>query len=340
MGKSPGTRKPPGSSFLDKLAKKLDATPVVYATSNRKPLNLFAGNVSNDALAPLGEHLDRIRQVQRLALVLHTNGGSVDVPWPFVNLLRRHAQEVVVVVPEYALSAGTLIALGADRVIMNPHAFLSPVDPTGSFEIDGKTKRVSVEDVLGYVDFITRRAGIQDQASLIQALSKLTEEVGATVLGNIHRTRSLIERLSRNLLELHMRSIDDRKRVDQIVDYLTHSLFTHQHLISPQEARDVIGLGEMVEEAKPGQASAIAAAHRHILKELKCREPFDPEKELNKASKDKPVEIPYKRAILVSQSCEHAFADKLRISRKPDGNIEVRTLSGAAWRKTKPSSAS
>jgi len=62
-------------------------------------------------------------------LVLHTPGGLVLAAEQIACALKRHPGEVTVFVPHYALSGGTLIALAADRIVMDPNAVLGPVDP-------------------------------------------------------------------------------------------------------------------------------------------------------------------------------------------------------------------
>jgi ClpP class serine protease len=43
--------------------------------------------------------------------------------------IRDHKAKVMVFVPHYAMSGGTLIALAADQIVMSSHAVLGPVDP-------------------------------------------------------------------------------------------------------------------------------------------------------------------------------------------------------------------
>jgi ClpP class serine protease len=62
-------------------------------------------------------------------LVLHTPGGLVLAAEQIAFALRRHRATVTVFVPHYAMSGGTLIALAADQIIMDPNAVLGPVDP-------------------------------------------------------------------------------------------------------------------------------------------------------------------------------------------------------------------
>ena len=62
-------------------------------------------------------------------LVLHTPGGLVLASEQIAYALRRHPAKVTVIVPHYAMSGGTLLALAADEILMDAAAVLGPVDP-------------------------------------------------------------------------------------------------------------------------------------------------------------------------------------------------------------------
>ena len=62
-------------------------------------------------------------------LVLHTPGGLVLASDQIAYALQRHEGKVTVFVPHYAMSGGTLVALAADEIVMDPDAVLGPVDP-------------------------------------------------------------------------------------------------------------------------------------------------------------------------------------------------------------------
>lgn len=62
-------------------------------------------------------------------LILHTPGGLVLASEQIARALLRHEAKVTVFVPHYAMSGGTLIALGANEIVMDPNAVLGPVDP-------------------------------------------------------------------------------------------------------------------------------------------------------------------------------------------------------------------
>jgi ClpP class serine protease len=62
-------------------------------------------------------------------LLLHTPGGLVLASDQIAYALKRHDGRVTVIVPHYAMSGGTLVALAADEILMDPDAVLGPVDP-------------------------------------------------------------------------------------------------------------------------------------------------------------------------------------------------------------------
>ncbi|HDL60050.1 MAG TPA: hypothetical protein ENH14_01195, partial [candidate division WOR-3 bacterium] len=62
-------------------------------------------------------------------LVLHTPGGLVLASYQIALALKEHPAKTTVIIPHYAMSGGTLIALAADEIIMDKHAVLGPVDP-------------------------------------------------------------------------------------------------------------------------------------------------------------------------------------------------------------------
>jgi ClpP class serine protease len=62
-------------------------------------------------------------------LVLHTPGGLVIAAEQIARVLHAHKAGITVIVPQYAMSGGTVLAMAADQIIMHEHAMLGPVDP-------------------------------------------------------------------------------------------------------------------------------------------------------------------------------------------------------------------
>jgi ClpP class serine protease len=62
-------------------------------------------------------------------IVLHTPGGLVLAATQIARAINRRKGKVTALVPHYAMSGGTLIALAADEIVMGDNAVLGPVDP-------------------------------------------------------------------------------------------------------------------------------------------------------------------------------------------------------------------
>lgn len=62
-------------------------------------------------------------------LIIHTPGGLVLAAEQIARALVKHKGKVTVFVPHYAMSGGTMIALAADEIVMDPNAVLGPLDP-------------------------------------------------------------------------------------------------------------------------------------------------------------------------------------------------------------------
>jgi ClpP class serine protease len=62
-------------------------------------------------------------------LLMHTPGGLVIAAEQISRVLHAHKPGVTAIVPQYAMSGGTILALAADQIIMDQNAMLGPVDP-------------------------------------------------------------------------------------------------------------------------------------------------------------------------------------------------------------------
>jgi ClpP class serine protease len=79
---------------------------------------------------PLFEDLLRsVTGGNKLYLMINSPGGDADVAEKLLKMCRQRFQEFDVVVPDYAKSAATMIALGSDRILMGYLAELGPIDP-------------------------------------------------------------------------------------------------------------------------------------------------------------------------------------------------------------------
>ncbi|WP_196606609.1 SDH family Clp fold serine proteinase [Pectinatus frisingensis] len=66
---------------------------------------------------------------KRLVIFLNTPGGSVETVEKYVNVNRYFYDEVFFVVPDQAMSAGTVFCMSGDKIYMDYSSSLGPIDP-------------------------------------------------------------------------------------------------------------------------------------------------------------------------------------------------------------------
>ena len=237
-------------TLLARISAARNSRVIAYVTNSRASLGTAIGA---DAIRVFREILDQVGQVPKLDLFLITRGGHTLTPLRLMSLLREFAKEVHVLVPYMAHSAGTLIALGADGIVMGAMGELGPVDPSVANQFNptveaadaqgGKlpTPRpripISVEDVISYLSLASERAKLEPQG-MATAFAALTDAVSPLALGNILRNHTLIRHLVRRLLMMHM-DIDkevDKAAIESLVETLTEKLYAHDYLITRDEA--------------------------------------------------------------------------------------------------------
>jgi membrane-bound ClpP family serine protease len=66
---------------------------------------------------------------KKLIIVLNTMGGSAEIAEKMVAITRKHYEEVCFIVPDVAMSAGTVFCMSGDKIYMDYSSSLGPIDP-------------------------------------------------------------------------------------------------------------------------------------------------------------------------------------------------------------------
>jgi ClpP class serine protease len=156
-------------------------------------------------------------------LILHTPGGLVLASEQIAYALCRHPAQVTVMVPHYAMSGGTLIALAADKIIMDPNAVLGPIDP---------------------------QVGDQPAASILSVLAqKDLNEIDDSTLVSAHIARKAMRQVASTAVRI-LSTHQDQEPATRIAEALSSGQWTHDYPISVDEARE---LGLAVSTEMPQQ---------------------------------------------------------------------------------------
>ena len=218
--------------LISKIAASLGGTFIAYWNNPK-------GSVCHNDVVALYEILERIGKQETLYLFIRSDGGTGQASLRLVNLLRQYCSRLVALVSLECASAATMIALGADEILMGPMAYLTPVDTSLTHDLsplDRDNDRVSVS-----LDELTRVIGLwrDEQAdSKENPYKALFQYVNPLVIGAVDRAESLSIMLCKELLAYH---IEDDATSEQIAKTLNSKYPSHNYPILFEEAR-AIGL--------------------------------------------------------------------------------------------------
>ena len=289
---------------------------ISYVTGDRQPA---PAQISDDAIRQIYEHLREIGRVQKLDLFIYSRGGAIDVPWRIASAFREASEEWNILVPYRANSAATLLALGADSIVMGRHGELGPIDPImdirrfvvqpggqGTFV----QENINVEDVMSYVKFVTERAGLSDQTALAQALAKLLDKIDAVTLGSAYRTHSHIRDVARRML-LSRKTPPTEQTMDTIIETLAERVYAHGHAISLKDAKE---MGLPAGPAEPNLDEKMWDLLKQYEADLKLLRPIDPKAAI--ADCDVYTEENEVIAVIESTAAAHEFTGTIEIRAK------------------------
>src|SRR5207237_579976 len=94
-------------------------------------------------------------------IILHTPGGLALAAEQIAHAICRRRAKVTVYVPHYAMSGGTLIALAADEIVMDPNAVLGSLDPQLGLPINTDMPREIYEYMRLFPQASTGRPSVQ-----------------------------------------------------------------------------------------------------------------------------------------------------------------------------------
>ena len=117
--------------LASQIAERYDRNVLFYASSFLQKPQL-PGNFTSIDMEDLNGFMTgvhRCNSEKGILLILHTPGGSAEAAHTIVDYLRGKFASMDALIPTYAMSAGTMIALGCDRIVMGSQSQLGPTDP-------------------------------------------------------------------------------------------------------------------------------------------------------------------------------------------------------------------
>jgi hypothetical protein len=215
-------------SVIAEITARLGGPFIAYWNNPR-------GSVCDNDVVALYEILEELGRQETTYLFIKSDGGNGQSSLRLVNLLRQYCGRLVALVLLECASAATMIALGADDIILGPMAYLTPVDTSLVHDlspVDRDNERVSVS-----LDGLSRVINLwqgEPSDSKENPYKALFQYVHPLVIGAVDRAKSLSIMLCKELLAYH---IHDERQATQIAESLNSRYPSHNYPILFGEAQ-------------------------------------------------------------------------------------------------------
>jgi ATP-dependent protease ClpP protease subunit len=332
--------------LIKQVEKERNSAVICYITGDR---NQFSTKIGDDVIPILFRHLELIGNKDNIDLLLYTRGGDMVAPIRIVKIIRSFCKKFSILIPYRAHSAGTLIALGADEIVMTKLAELTPVDPTTGHPFNPRDPAdqkklipVSVEDITSYFLLAKDKIKIKEDkmAEIYDNLTKHSyldpRHLHPLALGNVYRAQRMIRILSERLLSLHM-DTSDKEVIEKIVNEITSDICIHNYPIYRDEAKS-LGLNAIVPNDK--LEKMLWNVYLKYAIDMELTKPFNPMEVLGQ---ENVKNIKYGAAYIESLKAQDTFYYDIRINKiaapqmpgqppLPAVNVNV---AGFAWEKVR-----
>lgn len=202
-----------------------------------------------------------------LTIVLHTPGGATMAVQTLVSYIRSKFEDVEVIVPAFAMSAGTMLALASNRVVMGHQSQLGPIDPQLSINGSQHSARAIVaqfeqaqREILG-----DARTGAPANPLAGHVWAPILGALGPSLLQYAQDQLDFSESMVASWLEKYMKAgaTDPAAEAADVAKFFNDASNhkSHDKRIGIDEARDAGVTVERLEDDQPLQEAVLTLYH-------------------------------------------------------------------------------
>lgn len=246
--------------YLKALSDKTGRAVIVYATAwleNKANLDVQVLSIGLGDIPGFMEAVSNVEE-RELDLFLHSPGGSAEAAESILEYLRTRFDHIRVVVPVAAMSAATMLALGADEILMGAHSQLGPIDPQFTLFTPEGPRSAPSQAILDQFEMAKEQC--KDPANLAAWLPILRAYLPG-LLAQCATQRQLAEEFVAKNLERYMLKGDTQRAKDAAHWFSEFTEFkSHGRRVSREKCRE-LGLNVVDLEDDHGLQDAMLSVH-------------------------------------------------------------------------------
>jgi hypothetical protein len=216
--------------------------------------------IDRDTLIRVRSQLSELGHVGKLTVLVDSPGGDADAAFHLVRVFRQSADNLEVIVADWAKSAATLVCLGADKILMGANAELGPLDaqladPNGSaipisalnaFKSLEYLQRYTLDTLNLAIILMLQKARMDIPNAIQQSLpfvscvaTPLFQQVEPKQLGEARRHLSVAEEYGERIMSRYGYSSMSKSKIKDIVNKLVWEYPSHSFVIDLKEAQQL-----------------------------------------------------------------------------------------------------
>lgn len=217
----------------------------LYKLTGRNVICYYSGFLSNHNHPDTGINdtdvsgfmtaIHKLDKTKGLDLILHTPGGEVAATEAIGNYLKAvFKDDIRVIVPQVAMSGGTMLSCIGKEIIMGKHSSIGPVDPQfGGIPCYGVIQ-----------EFEKAKKDIIENPSTIPIWQMIIKKYHPTFIGQCYKAIELSNELIQDWLEKGkmFENVEDKEaKIESIITFLNNNKETkiHSRHISNEKAKEI-----------------------------------------------------------------------------------------------------
>jgi len=189
--------------YLKRLNEYTHRNTILYATAwtQTKDIPPALLSINEEDIQGFMEVVNGLDGDQ-LDIILHTPGGSIESTEAILIYLRSKFTNIRIIIPQAAMSAGTVLACGSNQLVMGTHSFIGPIDP--QMQIRGRNGQVQSVPAQAVIEqFEMAKAECKADQRNIGVWLPIIEQYGPALLKQCEHASKLSQELVAKWLKLY-----------------------------------------------------------------------------------------------------------------------------------------
>lgn len=249
------------NKYLKELSTFTGRDTIIYATrwtSGDAPPNLVS--ITDEDIHAFMEAVSGLK-CENLDLIIHSGGGSAEATDAIVSYLRQKFKHIRIIIPQAAMSAGTMLACSADVIVMGKQSSIGPIDPQFILQTAVGVQAIPAHAILE--QFKKAQEDCSANPKNLNSWLPMLSQYGPALLVRCQDQIDFGKELVGNWLKAYMFTNEGPEIPDMIAEYLSnHGNFkTHGKHISIEKAMQIGLKIEQLESNQDFQDKVLSAFH-------------------------------------------------------------------------------